>query len=198
MQRLLPLHLLIIVAMAALDACFAQSSGNIVVGGSDRCVGLPNSNFANGAQPTTLKCVSKKPSQTWHFAAARVSGKTVLRTSNGACLDVPNGRGANGAKLQVWACNMSSTNQFFARDGNNIRWNGSKYCLDVAEGAAKGFASHLSIQLWDCNLTSSNQKFLGPSSTVVSRHEALRSMVRSVSRGETRLPSSSFAHRLRP
>ena len=157
---------LVLLALQAALVALAQSTGSVRTSGTNKCLDVAGGTLANGAREQIKTCsVAATPSQTWQFQAATVSGKTVLRTSNGFCLDVPSGRGANGVALQLWTCNRGSINQFFARDGNNIRWNGSKYCLDVSDGTAKGFADGLAVQLWECNLSSANQVFTGPSAT---------------------------------
>lgn len=157
-----------IILLSALLASFtftlAQSSaaGNLVTQGSNKCITTKNNNLFNGATQEIQPCIPGAPAQTWQFIPSSRSGKQLLRTSNNLCLDVPNGRGANGQALQIWQCNSRSKNQFFARDGNQIRWNGSKFCLNIRSGYQTGYPAGTRLQLYTCSTTNANTNVQGP------------------------------------
>ena len=159
----LQFFILLSALLASFQCTFAQSNtGNLVTQGSNKCITTKNGNLVNGATQEIQNCIPGSPSQTWQFVQANVKGKQILRTSNNLCLDVPNGKGANGQALQIWQCNASNKNQFFARDGNQIRWNGSNYCLNIRSGKQTGFVAGTRLQLYTCSTTNANSNIQGP------------------------------------
>lgn len=149
--------------LASFSVTLAQStSGNLITQGSNKCLTTKNNNLINGATQEIQTCIPGAPAQTWQFIPASINGKQLLRTSNNLCLDVPNGKGANGQALQIWQCNSTNKNQFFARDGNQIRWNGSKFCLNVRSGYQTGYQDGTRLQLYTCSTTNKNTNIQGP------------------------------------
>ncbi|MEN3614668.1 PQQ-dependent sugar dehydrogenase [Plantactinospora sp. ZYX-F-223] len=65
--------------------------------------------------------------------------------AGGACVDVNGGSTADGAKIQLWACN-GGTNQQWTRNGNT--WRSLGKCMGVAGGAT---ADGSLVQLSTCN-----------------------------------------------
>lgn len=160
----------LVLALAYTSVALA-ATGQLTAGttsANQKCLEVVGTAPGNGAQVQLNTCsATSSASQTWQFISGTVAGKTLLRTTNNLCLDVPDGVAANNKDVQVWTCSKGSTNQFFARDGNVIRWNGSNYCLNMPKGVSSGFASGLKIQLYTCNTASNNQRILGPGSATV-------------------------------
>ncbi|MCM4078028.1 glycoside hydrolase family 27 protein [Paractinoplanes hotanensis] len=88
-------------------------------------------------------------------AVYRVSGGTtgdpqtpastsLVSTSSGRCLDVPNSNTANGTQPVVWDCN-NAANQRWTTSGQTLQALGK--CLDSPAGATAGAKA----QVWDCN-----------------------------------------------
>ncbi|GAA2692632.1 SMP-30/gluconolactonase/LRE family protein [Actinoplanes palleronii] len=64
----------------------------------------------------------------------------------GKCLDVTDGRSANGVRIQLWACNSGAAQRWTVGDDGTVAALGR--CLDVAAGATTDGAA---VQLYDCN-----------------------------------------------
>lgn len=158
-------HFLLILSalLASLTLTIAQSAtGNLVTQGSNKCITTKNNNLFNGATQEIQTCSPGAAAQTWQFVPAGVNGKQLLRTSNNFCLDVPNGNGVNTQALQIWQCSPNNKNQFFARDGNQIRWNGSQFCLNIRSGYQTGYQPGTRLQLYACSTTNANSNIQGP------------------------------------
>ncbi|KAL0563294.1 hypothetical protein V5O48_018776 [Marasmius crinis-equi] len=92
--------------------------------------------------------------QTWTIANRPLSGP--IKTFDGKkCLDVRDGRNANGNRLQVWTCVEGSANQQWKVDSpNSISWAGRNKCVDVTDGK---MVAKTPLQIWDCVRGSDNQ-----------------------------------------
>jgi alpha-galactosidase len=69
---------------------------------------------------------------------------TLVSSSSGRCLDVPNSNTANGTQPVVWDCNGAG-NQRWTVSGQTLQALGK--CLDAPSGATAG----AKVQIWDCN-----------------------------------------------
>lgn len=78
-----------------------------------------------------------------------------LATSKNKCLDVKDGKFANGGGLQLWDCAQGSTNQQFKLSNGQLV-TGQNKCVDVVDGKAVNGGR---IQLWDCASGNDNQKW---------------------------------------
>ncbi|MEJ3745653.1 PQQ-dependent sugar dehydrogenase [Actinomycetes bacterium KLBMP 9797] len=78
------------------------------------------------------------------FGTAPSGGAGPIRSAGGACVDVNGGSSADGAKIQLWACN-GGANQQWTRDGNT--WRALGKCMGVAGGAT---ADGSLVQLSTC------------------------------------------------
>lgn len=78
-----------------------------------------------------------------------------LATRWSKCLDVKDGRFANGGQVQLWDCAPGSKNQGWQITGNTLKSAGGK-CLDLVSGNVYPGAG---LQLWDCDNGNMNQWF---------------------------------------
>ncbi|GIF13438.1 RICIN domain-containing protein [Actinoplanes teichomyceticus] len=72
------------------------------------------------------------------------TGRTLVGSGSGRCLDVPGGNSANGTQPIIWDCS-GAANQQWTFDGQTLRALGK--CLDSPTGAVAGARA----QLWDCS-----------------------------------------------
>lgn len=88
----------------------------------------------------------------------------IRNSLSGKCIDVAGAPGrTNGAKLQLWDCELSGTNndngsntdqQWFFASGGFLRNHLSGKCIDVS--GAPGRGNGAALQLWDCELSGTN------------------------------------------
>ncbi len=80
-----------------------------------------------------------------------------IRTGNWMCVDVPNGSGANGERIQQWTCNgggaqkfryINKWNSWNSYQGMRIQNALSNKCLDIPWGNRYNGAP---VQQYDCN-----------------------------------------------
>ncbi|KIM76660.1 carbohydrate-binding module family 13 protein [Piloderma croceum F 1598] len=99
----------------------------------------------NGASVEVTSCTGSSD-QEWTFGP-----KGAVSLYNGAkCLDVTDGKNADGTKLQVWDCGSGNPNQEFSYTkfgDNHIQWTKGK-CVDLTGGS---LATGNKIQIWSCN-----------------------------------------------
>ncbi|NUR05196.1 MAG: ricin-type beta-trefoil lectin domain protein [Streptomyces sp.] len=77
----------------------------------------------------------------------------------GQCLDADANNGANGTKVQTWACNGSTQQEWISWDDGsveNVRFPGM--CLDADTNG--GGANGTKVQLWQCNGSTQQQWFV--------------------------------------
>jgi alpha-galactosidase len=143
-------------------ALFNQSGGTRTISTTAAAIGKTGSSFSlvdawSGATTSTTGSISA--SVPAHGTVVyRVSGggigepstppppasNTLVSTSSGRCLDVPNSNTANGTQPVIWDCG-SGTNQRWTVSGQTLQALGK--CLDAPIGATAG----AKVQLWDCN-----------------------------------------------
>ncbi|GAA3210565.1 arabinofuranosidase catalytic domain-containing protein [Nonomuraea helvata] len=117
-------------------------AGQIVGSQSGRCIEVPNSSTANGAQVQLADCQSADR-QRWTYT----SNKT-LQVYGNKCLDA-NGNGtSNGTQVIIWDCHGQTNQQWNVNANGTITGVQSGLCLD-ANGA--GTASSTKIILWSCH-----------------------------------------------
>ncbi|WP_399083697.1 ricin-type beta-trefoil lectin domain protein [Streptomyces sp. BBFR2] len=86
-------------------------------------------------------------------AKPKVTGPTGTITGmNGICLDVANGKRANGTPIQVHDCNGMPAQRWTMASDGTVRAYGK--CMDVANNATSDGSL---IHLWDCNGRASQQ-----------------------------------------
>jgi hypothetical protein len=73
----------------------------------------------------------------------------------GMCVDDTNGSTADGNKIQVWACNGRTSQQWLMKPDGTVQVYGGK-CLDVTNG---GTTDGTKIQLWTCIAGDANQQW---------------------------------------
>lgn len=108
---------------------------------------------------TFLSLLGKKPS-----VAQSTSEGFIVNSLSGKCIDVAGGPGrSNGARLQLWDCELSGTNpdngsttdqRWVLISGGFIRNTLSGKCIDVA--GAPGRSNGAVLQLWDCERSGRN------------------------------------------
>ncbi|MEU4155209.1 ricin-type beta-trefoil lectin domain protein [Actinoplanes sp. NPDC026670] len=115
-------------------------TGNALVSAaSGRCLDVPGSSTANGAQPIIWDC-SGAANQRWTY-----DGQTVKAL--GKCLDSPTGA-TSGAKAQLWDCSGAANQRWTFASGSTIRNAQSGLCLNA--GAT---ANGTPVVLSTCNST---------------------------------------------
>jgi alpha-galactosidase len=138
---------------------FNQSGATRTISTTAAAIGKTGSSFSlvdawSGATTTTSGTISA--SVPAHGTVVyRVSGggtgdpqtpssTSLVSTSSGRCLDVPNSSTANGTQPVIWDCN-GAPNQKWTVSGQALQALGK--CLDAPVGATAG----AKVQLWDCN-----------------------------------------------
>ncbi|MFC7531775.1 glycoside hydrolase family 27 protein [Actinoplanes sp. GCM10030250] len=140
-------------------ALFNQSSTTRTITTTAAAIGKTGSSFSlvdawTGNTTTSTGAISA--SVPAHGTAVyRVSGggtgnpqppasTSLVSTSSGRCLDLPNSNTANGTQPVVWDCN-GAANQQWTVSGQSLQVLGK--CLDAPIGAAAG----AKVTIWDCN-----------------------------------------------
>jgi hypothetical protein len=110
------------------------------------CLDAPST--ANGAIAQVWGCHGGS-NQDWTY---NPQDYTLRVKQTGKCLDVPNGNGVNGQKIQLWDCTANNPNQkwILLNDGRFL-WAGNAWmtlqlCLDV-----NGRSNGAQLQLWKCH-----------------------------------------------
>ena len=87
------------------------------------------------------------------------TASSLVSTSSGRCLDVPNSNSANGTQPVIWDCN-GGANQRWTFAAGSVQSLGK--CLDAPVGAAAGAKA----QLWDCTGGANQQWTLNNDGTI--------------------------------
>ncbi|KIJ55019.1 carbohydrate-binding module family 13 protein [Sphaerobolus stellatus SS14] len=133
---------------------FAQDY-KITLAGTGECITAAG-NY-DGAPLITNAC-GTRPFQSWHF-----NGPYLQAIGTDKCIDLTNGNGSNGARLQVWTCSEGNPNQQFRHwdttyiylPEEHISWlANSGLCFDNTNGFV---AEGNPVQMWSCNFQSPNQ-----------------------------------------
>lgn len=115
--------------------------------------------------PKNKRCISEDGGGASIFpSASSVSGKFIVNHLSGKCIDVAGAPGQhNGAKLQLWDCELSGRNSDnnsttdqqwkMTREGFIVNVLSGK-CIDVAGAPGRNNGSQL--QLWDCERSGRN------------------------------------------
>ena len=122
------------------------SGTTLVSAASGRCLDVPDSATANGAQPVIWDC-NGGANQRWTFTGQSIQAL-------GKCLDAPMNATA-GAKAQIWDCNSGSNQQWTANADGTIRGVQSGLCLDVDRNLT---ANGTAVLLWTCT-AAANQRW---------------------------------------
>ena len=115
---------------------------------SGRCIAVQDA--TNGAKPTLAACADAQ-ALTW-----AQPGNGQLKLGN-KCLDVADGKSADGSLVQLWDCFDENTNQRWTVDNGRIIWTGHNMCLDVNDGIIGNGAA---LQIWTCAPGNRNQQWV--------------------------------------
>lgn len=152
------LSLLILTALAV-------PAGAVEIQDFGKCMDIRQGVIEPGT-PVQLYTCNGTISQDWavvEVPANDESGEAVevhVKVNPALCLDVRGGVNANGTPIQIWPCNGTLSQRFYARPAPN-GINGVMLlttipsdlrCVDVTGGNP---ADGTPIQLWDCNNTQS-------------------------------------------
>jgi non-reducing end alpha-L-arabinofuranosidase len=151
-----------------------KKQGAIILGiGGDNSKGADGT-FYEGAMTTGYPSASTEAAVQANIVAAGyntgsgsgATGPIVSGVSSSACMDNNNGSGANGNKVQIWACDGFAPAQNWTVNSNGtITIDGG--CLDIT-GA--NFSNGTPVELWACNggtnqqWTASNGALVNPAS----------------------------------
>ncbi|KJA25073.1 carbohydrate-binding module family 13 protein [Hypholoma sublateritium FD-334 SS-4] len=104
----------------------------------------------DGAAVTIQPCTGST-AQKWTFA-----GNGQVTVYGNKCLDVTDGKNADGTKMQIWTCSTNNPNQKWDYNvwANTITWFNKGKCLDLTDASQ---ASGNKIQIWGCNSGNINQ-----------------------------------------
>jgi alpha-galactosidase len=91
---------------------------------------------------------------------------TLVSTSSGRCLDVPNSNTTNGTQPVIWDCN-GAANQRWNVSGQTLQALGK--CLDAPIGATAG----TKVQIWDCNGGTNQQWTFSPNGAIRNNQSGL-------------------------
>ncbi|MFD0684566.1 glycoside hydrolase family 27 protein [Actinomadura fibrosa] len=127
-------------------------TGAVHANGASKCLDVPGSTQANGAQLQIWTCNSGV-NQTWTYSAGQL---TVYGGTK--CLDAYNNQTAPGTKVEIWDCNQGANQQWLLNADGTITGAQSGLCLDVT-GA--GTANGTPVELWTCNGGSNQQWSIG-------------------------------------
>jgi hypothetical protein len=107
----------------------------------------------NGSVIVQVPCDPYDDSSLWGIReVANVAGRSWFNFVNKAhpdfklCLDLTDGRTADGTQLQLWECNSSSTMWWTFEDGRLVNFR-SRKCMDVRAGSLQTGAA---IQNYHC------------------------------------------------
>ncbi|WP_442933282.1 ricin-type beta-trefoil lectin domain protein [Micromonospora psammae] len=120
----------------------------IISNWNNRCVDVPNSNFADGVPLQTWTC-NGTAAQAW-----TLTGGT-LRTQNNKCMDVAWGSTANGAAIQIVTCSGNPAQQFVLSPAGDLVNPQADKCVDIRDWNNSDGAR---LQLWECT-GGANQKW---------------------------------------
>jgi streptogrisin C len=124
------------------------SGSQIVSNWHNKCIDVPNSNFADGQRLAVWDCHGGA-NQRFEF----VNG--TLRTQNNKCMDVAWGSRDNGAAIQIVTCNGNPAQQFVLGGANDLVNPQANKCVDIAEWNGNNGAV---LHLWECT-GGANQKW---------------------------------------
>ncbi|QRV77601.1 ricin-type beta-trefoil lectin domain protein [Ceratobasidium sp. AG-Ba] len=146
-----------IAVVAALAAVAAASNGVPAYQGP--LLLQPGNNAAKCLQPTANQdgaavvvadCVGGD-AQKWTFT--NTNGN--IKIYGNKCLDVKDGKVADGTKLQIWTCGNANANQnWYYTDDNHLAWTNKGKCVDLTDGS---LANGNVAQVWGCSNKNPNQ-----------------------------------------
>lgn len=125
--------------------------GRPIVGYNNKCVDVPNSNFADGVQLQIWTC-NGTAAQRWTFA----SDGTVR--AGGLCMDLAWGNSANGTPVQLVNCNGNVAQQFVLSGAGDLVSVAANKCVDVAGWNGNDGTK---LHIWECTGGANQKWWLG-------------------------------------
>ena len=113
---------------------------SIVSNWNNKCVDVPNWNFADGQRLIVWSCTGSN-NQQWEWIGGQ------LRTDNNMCMDVAWGSTANGAAVQIARCSGNGAQQWVLEASGTLRNPQSNKCVDIKDWNPNNDAV---LQIWDC------------------------------------------------
>ncbi|KIY64068.1 carbohydrate-binding module family 13 protein [Cylindrobasidium torrendii FP15055 ss-10] len=109
---------------------------------SGKC--LTASSNANGAAVVVQSCTGAS-SQKWTFTG----NAGAVRIFDNKCLDIVDGRDADGTHLQIWDCsdNANPNQNWYYTDDKHLAWTNHGRCVDLTDGSV---SDGNPAQLWSC------------------------------------------------
>ena len=127
----------------------APASGTSLISNwNNKCIDVPNGNFADGVQLQMWDCNNLAP-QKWTFTGGQ------LKTQNNKCMDVAWGSKDKGAAIQIANCSGGPAQQWVLSSAGDLVNPQANRCIDIKDWNNAG---HAKLQLWDCAGTL-NQKW---------------------------------------
>lgn len=131
------------------QALDAGTSVAHIASGKDATLCLAANDTSNGAKLTLAPCTATQ-ALTW-----AQPGQSHLKLGD-KCLDVADGRAADGASVQLWDCFDNNSNQQWSVVGKQLMWVGHNLCLDLKDGVTGPQAA---LQIWTCGTANVNQQW---------------------------------------
>jgi Ricin-type beta-trefoil lectin domain/Putative Ig domain len=144
-------------ASGSLTADYHAGTGLAESYWDSKCLDDTANSSANGSKIQIWQCTNGDPSQQWSFAPATSPGEvgnaglSELGTMkiHGKCLNIVNNGTANGAKLQLWACNGGANELWEIAGGYGELYNpASGKCLEDPSNSEKNGTQ---LDIWSCN-----------------------------------------------
>ncbi|CAE6532669.1 unnamed protein product [Rhizoctonia solani] len=140
-----------IIALAGLAAAqYPAYTGELLVSpgrNAGKCLDAENYDGA----PVKIADCNGGATQKWTFG-----DNYHVKIHGNKCLDVKDGKDANGSKLQIWSCNGNSANQKFWYSfwDYTLSWKDRGKCVDLSGGSVENGNV---AQVWGCKKENPNQ-----------------------------------------
>ncbi|KAJ7081191.1 ricin B lectin domain-containing protein [Mycena belliarum] len=90
------------------------------------------------------------------FAIRGDTSPNPIKIVGNKCIDVKDGKNADGTKLQIWTCSGGPNQQFVGRLDGSFQWAGSNKCIDLTDGR---ITDGTQLQLYTCGSGNLNQQW---------------------------------------
>jgi len=123
---------------------------------------IDGTNATNGAPVEINFCHTTAAYRSWtvvNGGSNTGTGPTgPIQILDGFCLDVIDGKDADGTHLQMWKCAPGNKNQQWTVNSDfSIRWANHNKCIDLPGGIENGFSK---LQIWTCGKNNRHQQWI--------------------------------------